>query len=251
MSRRHCIPLIVLLTALTPACFTPVPQEDWPVRDDPLFRSVVWIHAPGAWGTGVIVHSSDRGTYVLTAAHVAADDDGYELADGEIEVGVWALTHAAELREPYATYRADVVASTAAGAPADEDPSAGIWAIGEWMLGNDLSILRLRTALRFEAARLHTGSTEGIGDRPAIVVAVVPEMYPHRKSALFAADRFVCLDSVDGNSGSPIFVDGRVVGLCTSEFLSPGPKLLHEFLREHEEIRFLLEEPMIVVPTGD
>jgi hypothetical protein len=251
MRNRHHIPLIMLVTVLIPACFTPVPQEDWPDRGDPLFRSVVWIHAPGAWGTGVIVHSSDRGTYVLTAAHVAADDDGYELADGEIEVGVWALTHTAELREPYATYQADVVASTAARAPTDEDPSPGIMAISDWMTGDDLAILRLRTALRFEAARLHAGSTEGIRDRPAIVVAVVPEMYPHRKSALLVADRFVCLESVDGNSGSPIFVDGRVVGLGTSKCLSPGPKLLHEFFRENEEIRFLLEEPGIVVPTGD
>ena len=138
-----------------------------------------------------------------------------------------------------------MVASTAAKAPTDEDPSAGLCAMGDWMLGNDLAILRLRTALRFEAARLHAGSTEGIGDRPAIVVAVVPEMYPHRKSALFAGECFVCVEITDGNSGSPIFVDGRVVGLCTSECLSPGPKLLHEFFRENEEIRFLLEESFI------
>jgi len=73
------------------------------------------------------------------------------------------------------------------------------------------------------------------------VIAVVPKMFPHRKPALYMGKYFFCTDSTDGNSGSPIFADGQVVGLCTSHFLSPGPRQLHEFTRAHEEIRFLLE----------
>ncbi|MCP3860222.1 MAG: trypsin-like peptidase domain-containing protein, partial [Phycisphaeraceae bacterium] len=224
-------------------------REDWPERDDPLFAYAVWIHTPGGWwGSGVLIHSSDRGTYVLTAAHVASDDDGYAHADGKIEVGVWAQSHTSTIQEPHATYVADVVASTSARAPTSEDPDAGTAAMVDWIFGRDLAILRLRTDRRFVTAPLYTGSSDEIRDVPMVVVAVVPEMYPHRKSASLVGEKFLCPDSVDGNSGAPIFADGRVVGLCTSEILSPGPKLLDDFIRAHEEIRFLLETA--AGPTG-
>ena len=233
--------LVVIVAALIPACFTPVPREDWPEKDDPLFAYAVWIHTRGTWGSGVLIHSSGRGTYVLTAAHVACDDDGYVHADGKIEVGVWAQSHASSLREPYATYQADVVAATAPRAPTTEDPDAGLSALADWIRGVDLAVLRLRTNRRFAAAPLYTGPPDGIRDVPVVVIAVVPKMFPHRKPALYMGKYFFCTDSTDGNSGSPIFADGRVVGLCTSHVLSPGPRQLHEFMRAHEEIRFLLE----------
>jgi hypothetical protein len=240
--RMRCLHLLtVVVLALTPACYTPVPREDWPNRDDPLFASAVWIHSPGSLGSGVLIHSSGRGTYVLTAAHVACDDDGYVHADGEIEVGVWAHSHASAIREPYATYRADVVAATAPRVPTIEDPDAGTSALVDWIMGKDLAVLRLRTDRRFVPAPLYTGTPDGIHDTLVVVVAVAPEMYPHRKSALFLEEHICCTDTVDGNSGSPIFAGGKVVGVCSSEVLSPGPQQLHEFIGAHEEIRFLLE----------
>lgn len=240
--RRFCFPLLIAFTvALAPACYSPIPQDDWPEKDDPLFRYAVWIHSAGSWGSGALIHSSDRGTYVLTAAHVAADDDGYQHADGEIEVGVWALSHVPEIREPYAIYRADVVASTAPRARTAENPDAGLAALADWILGNDLAVLRLRTDRRFVAAPLYTGTADELEDAPLTVVAVVPEMHPHRKPAILLGEQVFCTHSVNGNSGSPVFANGRVVGVGTSEIMSPGPENLQAFIREHEEIRFLLE----------
>lgn len=240
--RNACLPLLIAVAvALVPACYTPVPRDDWPEKDDPLFRYAVWIRSPDGLGSGALIHSSERGTYVLTAAHVAADDDGYQHADGTIEVGVWALSHDPGIREPHATYRADVVASTAPKTRTAEDSDAGLAALVDWVIGRDLAVLRLRTDRRFVAAPLFSGTTDELEDVPLTVIAIVPEMYPHRKPAIFIGENVFCTDSVDGNSGSAVFANGQVVGVGTSEVMSPGPKQLQEFIREHEEIRFLLE----------
>lgn len=241
MLRRREIPLILLLTLLLPACLTPVPREDWPVQDDPLFASAVWVHGPDGWGSGALIHSSARGTYVLTAAHVVCDDDGYVPDDAEVDVGVWDQSHDPAIHEPYATYRADVVAATAPRGPSPEGPDAGTAAIVDWIAGRDLAILRLRTDRRFTAAPLYTGAPDGIADAELVVVAVLPKMYPHRKPAMPLTERVFCYDTEDGNSGAPVFANGEVVGVCTSELVSPGPKQIRELIEAHEKIRFLLE----------
>lgn len=243
MLRRPRSVAAVLIIGLTSACLSPVPREDWPVKDDPLFRSAVWIEPPGKYGSGVIVHSSERGTYVLTVAHVISDDDGYRLPDGVVEVGVYAISHASPVGEPYVMYAADVVATTAPRATAGGDPVEGLLSQIRWLSWVDLAILRLRTDRRFLAAPLFTGSPDAMDDRPAVLVPVVPEMYPHRKPATCDPDTVRCPDIEHGNSGAPVFVDGEVVGVGSAVSHGPGPKMLQDFLREHEETRFLLAEP--------
>lgn len=243
MHRRTSVVAAALLICLTTACLSPVPREDWPVKDDPLFRSTVWIEPPDAYGSGVIVHSSGRGTYVLTAAHVATDDDGYRFPDGVVEVGVFALSHASRIREPYVMYTADIVATTSPSVPADGDPTEGILTRIGWVAGVDLVILRLRTDRRFVAAPIFAGSPDAVSYKPAVLVPIVPEMYPHRKHAICSSGTVACPDSVKGNSGAPVFVDGEVVGLSNWGGMGPGPRQLQEFIRKHDGIRFLLEEP--------
>ena len=143
MRRRTSVVVAAILVGLTAACLSPVPREDWPVKDDPLFRSAVWIRPPDAYGSGVILHSSERGTYVLTGAHVVSDDDGYRFPDGEVRVGVYALSHSTPVREPFTMYAADIVATTSPDASTESDPLAGSLAQIRWLAWEDLAILRL------------------------------------------------------------------------------------------------------------
>jgi hypothetical protein len=243
MLHRTPVVTAAILIGLTAACRTPVSPEDWPVRDDPLFRSTVWIRAPDSIGSGVIVHSSGRGTYVLTAAHMTADEDALLIPESAVGVGVFSISHAPPIREPYRIYTADVVATNAPAASAEDDSVAGSLAGLRWLAGNDIAVLRLRTDRRFLAAPLYTGPPDAVGGTAAVVVPVAPELYPHRKPATCDAKSVTCMGLVAGNSGAPAFVDGRVVGIVTHLAWGPGPKKLQKFIREHEEIRFLLEEP--------
>ena len=95
-----------------------------------------------------------------------------------------------------------------------------------------------------------TAQLQGPGDDENLLwilglraIPVVPKMYPHRKSAIWGAEYLGCPDFVDGNSGAPIFVDGQVIGVGSSVHMSPGPKKLQDFIRQHDELRFLLANP--------
>jgi Trypsin-like peptidase domain len=243
MRRRTLFAAAVLVVGIAAGCLSPVPQDKWPVRDDPLFRFAVWIRPPDGYGSGVILHSSDRGTYVLTAAHVVSDGDGFSFPDGEVEVGIYADSHASPPGEPYTMYAADIVASTSPGASSREDTMAGILALTGWLGCKDLAILRLRTDRRFVAAPIFTGPPDALRIERAVLVPVVPKMYPHRKPALCDSDFVYLTDPVDGNSGAPVFMDGRVVGVCNILDLGPGPRMLQDFIRKHDDVRFLLEQP--------
>jgi hypothetical protein len=247
MLQRCMAILVVFLIGLLPACLSPVPHEDWPVKDDPLFRSAVWIRPPGKYGSGVILHSSERGTYILTAGHVVSDDGGFLFPDGEVRVGVYGISHAPATQEPYVMYSADIVAATSPRSSTDRDPSAGITAQIRWLAWDDLAILRLRTDRLFVATPLFAGPPETVCDKRAVLVPVVPKMYPHRQSAFCDADIVHCPDSVKGNSGAPVFVDGQVVGIVNAVCLGPGPKKIQDFIRKHDEIGFLLAHPSTAI----
>lgn len=241
--RRSLVMVAVILIGLTAACHTPVPREDWPVRDDPLFRSTVWIDTDGKLASGVILHSSQRGTYILTCGHIIQDDDGIVNAEAVVDVGVYALSHATPIRDPYVMYPADVVATTAPGEESRDDAIAGSLAMIRWASLEDIAILRLRTDRRFLAAPLFTGSPDSVTGKAAVLIPVPPKMYPHRKPATCDAESVTCMTLVHGNSGAPVFVEEQVVGLGSFVAFGPGPKRLQEFVRKHEGIRFLLDEP--------
>jgi hypothetical protein len=243
MLRCSLAVIALMLINLTAACYSPVPREEWPVRDDPLFRSTVWIEAGASLGSGVILHSSDRGTYVLTAGHMTEDEDSFLPPEAVVDVGVFALSHVSPVEEPYVRYAADVVATTVPRRPATGVAEASADAVVDQVSLRDFAVLRLRTDRRFLPAPLFPGSPEEVSDKPAVVVPVVPEMYPHRKPATCTADRVMCLTLVHGNSGAPVFVEGEIVGIASWLVFGPGPKKLQAFIRGHEKIRFLLAQP--------
>ena len=188
MIHRILVVTAAILISLTAACYTPVPREEWPVRDDPLFQSTVWIEAGSSLGSGVILHSSERGTFVLTAGHVTEDEDSFLPPEAVVDVGVFALSHVSPVQEPYVRYAADVVATTVPRRPAEGAAEASVEALVDQVALHDFAVLRLRSDRRFHAAPLFAGSPDEAAGKPAFMVPVPPEMHPHRKPASCTAD---------------------------------------------------------------
>jgi hypothetical protein len=239
-SRRLAAVAGLALALLVAGCMSPVRPERWPVRDDPLFASAVWIENEGAFGSGAIVHSSERGTYVLTAGHMTQTDEGFLVPGGVVTVGVFAPTHLTPTGEPYELYEADIVASTVPPAPTANAAFHRAMETMRKVGAEDVAVLRLRTARRFRASPVHDGRPAAIAGRPAAVVAVAPEMYPHREPATCELDLVRCPEGAHGNSGAPVLVDGRVVGVYTYLAWGPGPQKLQAFLEGSPATRFLV-----------
>jgi hypothetical protein len=242
--RRAALAVALAACLLIAACFSPVPQAKWPVKDDPLFASAVWIEQGAAYGSGAIIHSSkEHGTFVLTAGHMLQDDDGWLAPNVQVQVGVYAPSHAAPLGKDHELYEADVVATTIRPRPPKADAMARFAEVNRQFSGDDLALLRLRTDRLFKSIPIYRGEPAAVSGTAGFVVAVAPEMYPHRLAMTCAADRIECPKGAHGNSGAPAIVNGEVVGAFTYLVWGPGPSKLQAFLRGSEATRFLLDRP--------
>lgn len=204
--QRLFLPIVLaVLAALAAGCSAsrltrPEPADRWDPSADPRpepvpFAVVVYQRVDlltVAIGSGSIVHSSaEHGTIVLTAFHCNAEP-------GETP-GVWIYTG-----RGLESIEADVIY------PAQEtlkEPVASLMA-----LVDDFALLRLRDPRLFSTVPLEPADLGEIPDGADVeLTAIAPEGWPHRHHFRWS----ILPDAVfqKGHSGSPLLVNGRLVGI--------------------------------------
>jgi len=190
----------LLIVALLAACATPPP---------PTPAAAVVVGKPGLRANGTVLHSSERGTYVVTCAHVAewltGEEVYVELANGERLPARPVLPTPAELsagRTLQTPARDDSLAEQARAA-------RGQALVAQRKVEGDLALLRVERPGRLPAARLSDqGSAWWVQPRTPPEGPRAIELYeaPHR-TQVPRSERLLWA----GNSGSGVFdVQGRL-----------------------------------------
>jgi len=160
----------VCLSVPLSTCLQPVSMSEWPLWNHPLLKYAVWVRHGAKYGSGAIIHSSpEKGTYVLTTAHVVQNEPGVLGPRVEVEVGIWSLSHRFPLDKDHEVYSAEVIASTGVEDRKPEDAyqelEDTLRKVTNVISGRDLAVLRIRTDRLFVAARLFRGTPEAIAGK--------------------------------------------------------------------------------------